>query len=829
MSLALRSRPADLGVRSADGGRPARRAVVRWAWRLFGREWRQQLLVLALLTLAVGATIMGAAIASNTLSPVDPTMGTANYRLSLSGSDPSLAADIATIQRYFGSIEVVAHQSIAIPGSVATVDLRDQSPKGPYGYPTLRLVAGRYPNGADEVAATGTVAATFNLRVGDVWNQGGRDRRVVGLVENPQNLLDQFALVPLGQVNAPNEVSILVDTTIRRFRAFRLAHVPLFVEARSNAGKTAAAVAVLALGTIGLLFVGLLAVAGFTVMAQRRLRAMGMLGAIGATDRHVRLVMVANGAAVGTVAAVTGTAVGLIGWLAFVPHLERLARHRIDWFDLPWWVVATAMALAIMTAVAAAWWPARSAARIPIVAALSGRPPRPQPAHRFAALGSVLLATGLVLLAFADQKKPSPLLIVAGIVVTTLGVLLVAPLGIAGLAVMARRSPIAMRLALRDLARYQARSGAALAAVTLAVSIAATIAISASAAEVANPQSVDNLPANQLIVHVATYGRGGAGGPIPEQTAAQLQAPQARVDELATSLHTSDVALDAAVDPASSDLPGPGNGQGGKQPAAMVRVTPVPRGYSEEFVAPLFVATPALLQHYGIKPSQIDPTADIVTSRTDLAGLALGYGPRQTSQPKLQIVDLPNYTSEPNTLITARAIQRLGLQPVRAGWLIQTPWPLTTAQINAARHSAAAAGLTIETRSPQRSLAYLRNWSTAVGLLVALGVLAMTVGLIRTETANDLRILTAAGASSFIRRTLTSATAGALALLGALLGTAGAYLGLTAWHRSHLHQLTNVPAVDLVLIIVGLPLAAATAGWLLAGREPPGIARQPLE
>src|SRR5260370_16823114 len=161
------------------------------------------------------------------------------------------------------------------------------------------------------------------------------------------------------------------------------------------------------------------------------------------------------------------------------------------------------MMLAMVTAVAAAWWPARSAARIPIVAARAGRPPHPQAGHRFAVLGSVLLATGLVLLAFADQKKPSPLLIVAGIVVTTFGVLLLAPLGIAGLAVFARRSPIAMRLALRDPARYQARSGAAPAAVTLPASIAATIAITASAAAVANPPSPANLPANPLILPLA--------------------------------------------------------------------------------------------------------------------------------------------------------------------------------------------------------------------------------------------------------------------------------------------------------------------------------------
>ena len=35
------------GRRPSDGGLPARRAVTRWAWRLFRREWRQQFLILA--------------------------------------------------------------------------------------------------------------------------------------------------------------------------------------------------------------------------------------------------------------------------------------------------------------------------------------------------------------------------------------------------------------------------------------------------------------------------------------------------------------------------------------------------------------------------------------------------------------------------------------------------------------------------------------------------------------------------------------------------------------------------------------------------------------
>jgi putative ABC transport system permease protein len=37
-----------------------------------------------------------------------------------------------------------------------------------------------------------------------------------------------------------------------------------------------------------------------------------------------------------------------------------------------------------------------------------------------------------------------------------------------------------------------------------------------------------------------------------------------------------------------------------------------------------------------------------------------------------------------------------------------------------------------------------------------------------------------------------------------------------------------VPPADVLVLLLGLPLAAAAGGWLLAGREPEVIARQPL-
>jgi putative ABC transport system permease protein len=290
------------------------------------------------------------------------------------------------------------------------------------------------------------------------------------------------------------------------------------------------------------------------------------------------------------------------------------------------------------------------------------------------------------------------------------------------------------------------------------------------------------------------------------------------------------VAFEAAVNPNTPRVPGIGNRQGGKVPASLVKVAPVSDGFSVDFVAPLYVATPSLLAHYGIKASDVGPTTDVLTSRSDLAALQLVVGnPRDAFNPKVQIVDLPRYSSAPNALITTQAVEAHGLQVVDAGWLIETTAPLTTAQIDAARRLAAAAGLSIETRSVPHSLRTLRNVTTAVGIAFALAVLAMTVGLIRSETSNDLRTLAATGAGSTTRRTITGATAGALAVLGALLGTGGAYLALVAWHHRNLHPQRHVPAANLALIVIGLPAVATAAGWLLAGREPPVMARRPLE
>jgi putative ABC transport system permease protein len=164
------------------------------------------------------------------------------------------------------------------------------------------------------------------------------------------------------------------------------------------------------------------------------------------------------------------------------------------------------------------------------------------------------------------------------------------------------------------------------------------------------------------------------------------------------------------------------------------------------------------------------------------------------------------------------------------GWLIQAPSPLTGAQIRAARRVTLAYQAPLEIASGGTDLGEIAAVGTALGILIALGVLAASVGLIRSETARDLRTLTAAGASPTTRRTITAATAAALGLLGAVVGMAFALIASLVWAHASLSALFgDLSLTDLLLLLAGLPLIAAAGGWLPAGREPAAVARQPID
>ena len=866
MSVGVLERPAtESAPEPTTGGVPARRAMLRWAWRLFRREWRQQLMILLLVCVAVAAVVVGSAVAVNTPPPSNAGFGTADDLAIFYPSPPSahgaksgsqslssVRAQIAALERRYGTVQVIENETQQVPGLTQTYQLRSQDPHGPFGGPMLQLLSGRYPSGPNEIALTPGLASELNLHVGDVWPQGGKT--VVGMVQNPQSLLDEFALVAPGQLTNPTQVDVLfnapgVDPSRIGSNVYTPAH-------NANSNPVNPDTIVLAVATVGMLLIALVSIGGFTVLAQRRLRALGMLESMGATDRNVRLVIRANGFIVGVVGAVMGFVLGLAVWLAYRPHNEQDAHHLIPMFALPWVVILPSMALAVVATLFAADRPARAVTRVPVVSALAGRPAPPRQIRRSFVPGVIALGIGFVCfsLSGAGQQGSGVIWLIPGFVALIAGIILVSPFFLAALARVGRRAPIVIRLPLRDMARYRARSGSALSAISVGVLIAVVIC----AVAVARYSNVydyvgPNMSANELNVYsppaagtqIFNPGQGTSTAPTPPS----LQSLEATVHSIASAVGATHVIeLDA--------------------PAVNLQN---PSASGRQWNGPIYVATPALLRAYGIDPSSIPANVDVLSSRPGLAGSGVQLtfqgggkdeplvgpgaggpgsgapGPGNTNpclpssclaHPVVQEDGrLPTGTSAPNTLITESALRRLHLadQNSLQGWMLLSANPITSPQINNAQTLAASNDLSIESKNDAPDSHEIVNWATLFGIALALGILAMSVGLIRSETASDLRTLTAAGASSRARRGLTAVTAGGLAFLGALLGTLAAYVGLFGWFRSNTTEggvsdiIYHVPWTNLFLIVIAMPIAAAVIGWVLAGREPSGIGTRPME
>jgi putative ABC transport system permease protein len=781
------------------------------------RDWRQHVLIVCLLTAAVAAAV-GFTCAAYNIAPKEgrSEFGDANHFFEFQDLDAArLQETLDAGEQWFGEIGVVGHRSAVVPGTDRRVDYRSQAPDSPFTHPLLTLVSGRYPNADDEAAVTNWIQSATGVAIGGTVDFDGVPRTVVGIVEDPSALNDEFVLIPPSQMSTSDEVLMYVSASEQQVQGFRPpGQTGRMISARGDIQEdVVAGVIMLVVSTLVLFLVALIAAASFTVIAQRRMPQLGMMAAVGATERHLRMSMIAGGAATGVVAGVFGVILGTTGWIVAAPLMEDAVNTRIDPWNVPWLLVVIGLVLAVITATAAAWWPGRAVSRVPVVVALSGRPPEPARLDRSALLSTILLAGGIAALVAGSRTQnevtpPQAILICVGIVAVLAGVLMISPLAIRSVARLAGRLPIAGRLALRDLARYQARSGFALAAISLAVGIPVAIVATAAASE--NGAGKANLAVNQLMVRPDL-------GEKPEAlpTADEVTALQDGVDDIAAALGQPRVTpIDVATE----------NGR----PVVLVR----PADQGLEFLGPIAVSTPELLAEYGISSSDLDPGADLLTTeRGDVALLDIDIKNQSQTRPDPVPIVGPvrlssPFSSLPKALTTPAGLAGRGWSSVRASWLVETPTQLTSAQLSAAREIAVQHGLVIETRSEPESLVRVRTGAVAAGMLLALGILAMTVGLIRGEAARDLRTLTATGATGFTRRAITATTAGSLAALGSALGIVGAYVALVAGGVGHLAPL---PVADLLVITLGTPALAVAGGWLFAGREPRQMARRPIE
>ncbi|MEZ5096600.1 MAG: ABC transporter permease [Nocardioides sp.] len=245
----------------------------------------------------------------------------------------------------------------------------------------------------------------------------------------------------------------------------------------ADSGTSSQTLAVLGLiVSMVLLEVVLLAGPAFAVGARRQSRELALMSATGGTPSQSRRTILASALVLGS----AGAALGVLGGLAVArlarPLVQRLSHEWFGPYDVAWAHVGLVAAFGLLSALLAAAVPAWIASRQDVVAVLAGRRGDRRAGLRSPALGALLVAAGVAASAYGTQAQGNGELMIAfAAVVSVLGMIMLVPLLLVGLARLSGRLPLALRFAVRDAARHRTRTVPAVAAV--AATVAGVVAL----------------------------------------------------------------------------------------------------------------------------------------------------------------------------------------------------------------------------------------------------------------------------------------------------------------------------------------------------------------
>ncbi len=366
----------------------------------------------------------------------------------------------------------------------------------PDGEPLLAgrfdLLDGRLPTSPAEVALAPDVADDLDVKVGDRLSltRPDLDLDVVGLVEDPSHLSDPVALVTpdaplLGAESVNPPATILLIDLPENLSTAQLDRLSPAVELRTDSvlfdrgDRTSEVPWTYVIGGVVLTVAGIVISAAFAVGARRQLVTLGQLSANGAPGPVLRTTLVLQGTFAGVVGAVLGLALAAGFLVIGQGWFEDVLNKRFDAYDVNVLQIGGAMAVGVAAATVAALVPARTATRIPTLAALAGRRPLAPVRHRVTAAGALAVVVGLGLLGLAvlgsatgEDGQIWALVAVIGGVLELLGACAMAPAVVAHLEPLAGRTRGSWRVAARSLARQRSRTGAVVSAVAAAAGLA---------------------------------------------------------------------------------------------------------------------------------------------------------------------------------------------------------------------------------------------------------------------------------------------------------------------------------------------------------------------
>lgn len=391
-----------------------------------------------------------------------------------------------------GKVAPVRAGRADVPADVTELDLRDPLAAG-----ILRIERGRAPARPGEIALSASfegrgIALGASVQV----DRSGTAKRVVGFVRDPRSPRANLAVgLPgefAGEGGAPQWLvkagRAVTWSDVRKFNKLGLGvlsravvnHPPPASQVPpgasgggprvGEAGIVALAVAMIVLEVV------LLTGPAFAVGVRRQRRQLALVAAAGGDERHVRAIVLAGGGILGAIAAIGGAVLGIAVAAAAVPVLDGFSGTGLGPFDVPWAAVLATPATGLLSGLAAAYVPARRAARMDVVAALAGRRDAGRTPRGWPIAGGVLVVAGLVL-SLAGARRWHEYGAVAGAVAIIVGCVLLAPWTIGAAARTARYLPLPLRLAVRDGARNRGRSAPVVAAIMAAVAGITVLAI----------------------------------------------------------------------------------------------------------------------------------------------------------------------------------------------------------------------------------------------------------------------------------------------------------------------------------------------------------------